>query len=193
MIIKTLAELAEPDEASLVIRPLDIDPARVAEGVAEYRQSLVAGFELVDEVPESTRNGYERVRTIYSYGVLCYELYTVAGHQARLVVEQALRDRFLPFYDGKLTFVDKANVEHEVTIERFNDLHNRDIPSSRGAGGSSFRVDVSRSDSTGCWPRSWSGLVRKPAGWSARSVAGPVPCAVQERYGTLLLPLGDAR
>jgi hypothetical protein len=40
VIIKKLSELAEPDEASLVIRPLGIDPARVAEGVAEYRQRL---------------------------------------------------------------------------------------------------------------------------------------------------------
>ena len=56
MIIKTLAELAEPDEASLVIRPLGIDSATVAEGVAEYRQRLVAEFTLIDAVPESTRN-----------------------------------------------------------------------------------------------------------------------------------------
>jgi hypothetical protein len=89
VIIKPLAELAEPDEASLAIRPLDIDPERVAEGVAEYRQSLVASFELVDDVPESTRSSYERVRNIYTYGVLSYDLYTVAGNQARLVIEQA--------------------------------------------------------------------------------------------------------
>jgi len=43
MIIITLAELARPDEASLVIRPLDVDPTHVAEGVADFRQSIVAG------------------------------------------------------------------------------------------------------------------------------------------------------
>jgi hypothetical protein len=43
VIIKTLAELAEPDEVRLPIRPVGIDPAAVAEGVAEYRQRLVAG------------------------------------------------------------------------------------------------------------------------------------------------------
>src|SRR5215469_8219386 len=107
MIIKTLAELSETDQASLAIRPLNIDSEKLAEGVADYRQRLVASFELVDGVPESTRNSYERLRTIYSYGILCYELYTVAGDQARLVVEQVLRDRFLPFYDGTVTFVDQ--------------------------------------------------------------------------------------
>ena len=128
MIIKSLAELAEPDEASLAIRPLDIDPARVAEGVAEFRQELVAGFELVGEVPESTRLSYDRVRTIYAYGVLCYDLYTVAGNQALLVVEQALRERFLPFYGGTVTFIDGADREHQVTPERFSQLFDRDDP-----------------------------------------------------------------
>lgn len=33
--IRTLAELAQPDEASLAIRPFDIDEANVAEEVAE--------------------------------------------------------------------------------------------------------------------------------------------------------------
>jgi hypothetical protein len=128
VIIKTLAELVEPDEASLAIRPLDIDPERVSEGVAEYRQNLVASFELVDEVPESTRSSYERVRNIYSYGVLSYDLYTVAGNQARLVVEQALRERFLPFYGGTVTFIDGAGCEHEVTALRFSELHDRANP-----------------------------------------------------------------
>jgi hypothetical protein len=128
MIIKSLAQLAQPDEASLVIRPLDIDPASVAEGVAEYRQRLVAGFELVDGVPETTRASYERVRTIYSYGIMCYELYTVAGNEARLVVEQTLRDRFLPFYQGTVTFLDGSGAEHPVTTQRFDDLYDRDSP-----------------------------------------------------------------
>jgi hypothetical protein len=78
----------------------------VAEGVVEYRQRLVADFQLIDDIPESTRTSYDRVRTIYSYGVFCYDLYTVADDQARLVLEQALRERFLPLYGGTVTFVD---------------------------------------------------------------------------------------
>lgn len=128
MIIKTLAELAEPDEASLAIRPLGIDLARVAEGVAEYRQKIVASFDLADEVPETTRLSYDRVRTIYAYGVLCYDFYTVAGNQARLVVEQALRERFLSFYGGTVTFTDGANREYQVTPGRFSDLFDHDNP-----------------------------------------------------------------
>jgi hypothetical protein len=128
VIIKTLAELAEPDEASLAIRPLGIDPAAAAEGVAEYRQRLIADFELIDDVPENTRNSYDRVRSIYSYGVLCYDLYTVAGNQARLVLEQALRERFLPFYGETVTFVDGGGREHPVVARQFGELFDRDNP-----------------------------------------------------------------
>jgi len=128
LIIKKLSELAEPDEASLVIRPLGIDPGRVAEGVAEHRQNLIASFELADAVPDTTRASYDRVRAIYSYGIFCYDLYTVAGNQARLVAEQALRERFLPFYGGTVTFADRQGHEHRLTPVRFSDLFDRDDP-----------------------------------------------------------------
>jgi len=58
-----------------------------------------------------------------------YDLYTVAGNQARLVVEQALRERFLPFYGGTVTFIDGAGCEHEVTARRCDELYDRDNPS----------------------------------------------------------------
>jgi hypothetical protein len=79
-------------------------------------------------VPDTTRASYDRVRTIYSYGVFCYDLYTVAGNQARLVAEQALRERFLPFYGGTVTFVDRRGVDHQLAPVRFSDLFDRDDP-----------------------------------------------------------------
>jgi hypothetical protein len=158
MIIKSLVELARPDEASLAIRPLGIDPARAAEGVAEYRQELVARFELVDEVPEGTRSSYERVRTIYSYGILSYELYTVAGNEARLVVEQALRDRFLPFYDGTVTFLDRGGQEHIVTAQRFDDLYDRDQPLAKR----NWRLKLRR----GRTPIEFNGMLRSLLRWA---------------------------
>lgn len=79
-------------------------------------------------VPDTTRASYDRVRAIYSYGVFCYDLYTVAGNQARLVAEQALRERFLPFYGGTVTFVDRRGVDHQLAPVRFSDLFDRDDP-----------------------------------------------------------------
>jgi hypothetical protein len=46
---------------------------------------------------------------------LCYDLYTVAGDLARMVTEQALRDRFLRFYGDQLIFV-HAGDQHEKPV-----------------------------------------------------------------------------
>jgi hypothetical protein len=50
---------------------------------------------------------------------LCYDLYTVAGDQARVVIEPALRERFLPFYGRTATFIDAGGAEREVKTGRF--------------------------------------------------------------------------
>ncbi len=43
-------------------------------------------------------------------------------------MEQALRDRFLPFYGGTVIFLDRADVEHTVTAAEFDDLYDPDHP-----------------------------------------------------------------
>src|SRR5258708_17573526 len=65
---------------------------------------------------------------IYAYGIFSYDFYTVAASYARLVVEQALRDRFLPFHGGTVTLLGRDGGEHAVTARRFDDLHDRDAP-----------------------------------------------------------------
>jgi hypothetical protein len=122
MIIHKLAELQQPDEASLRFTPWGL--ARMSpEDAADFQQRLIGQFELSGQVPETTRRSFERVRTIYSYGVLCYELYTVAGDQARLVVEQALRDRFLPFYEGTVKFRDGQGNPQSVTASQYDEVY----------------------------------------------------------------------
>jgi hypothetical protein len=75
-----------------------------AKGIGEYRQKLVADFQL-DVVPASTRPSYDRVRTIYACGILCMTG-TPSRRPSPAVVEHAQRDRFLPFYDGTVMFLD---------------------------------------------------------------------------------------
>ena len=93
------------------------------EDAAEYEQKVISSLDLSDRVPESTRLSYERLRAIYTYGVLCYDLYTVAGDLARLAIEQALRERFLPFYGETVNFTDRQGQPQTVTASRFEDLH----------------------------------------------------------------------
>lgn len=118
MIIKTLSELQEPDDTSLRFTPWGL--ARMAaEDAANWQQEVVARHEISAQVPETTRLSFERVRTIYSYGVLCYDLYTVAGDQAKLAVEQALRDRFLSFYSSTVPFIDRDRQLQSITADSY--------------------------------------------------------------------------
>lgn len=118
MTIKTLAELTQPDKRSLAGLVFKTD----AEKASEYLQKRISSLELAEQVPETTRNSFDRLRTIYTYGILCYDLYTVAGDQARLILEQALRERFLPFYSGTVTFTDANHDDHHIQADKFGDL-----------------------------------------------------------------------
>jgi hypothetical protein len=119
MEVKSLAELQEPDKRSLMSSVWTAEPARAA----ELAQHSLGQIELSQEVPETTRRSFERLCTLFAYGILCYDLYTVAGDLARLVIEQALRERFLPFYGGIVNFIDGQGKMQTVTADRFDDLY----------------------------------------------------------------------
>lgn len=90
---------------------------------AEYQQEVAGRFTLDDRVAEGTRNSYEHLRIVFAYGVLCYEIYTLVGDHALLVIEQALRDRFVDFHGGTVAFVDHTGAEHQVTVAGYDDVH----------------------------------------------------------------------
>ena len=106
MRIKSLTELREVDERTLVFNPVGLGGRMRPEDSTEYQQQVVARYGLVPTVTDATRQSFEQLRTIYAYGVLCYEIFTLVEDRALLVFEQALRDRFVDFHHGKVTFVD---------------------------------------------------------------------------------------
>ena len=122
MIIKTLPELQEPDAASLKLAPWGLGHMD-GEVAARVWQEQIARYDLTVQVPDTTRLAFERVRTIFSYGLLCYDLYTVAGDQARLSIEQALRDRFLPFYSGTVPFTDGRQQPQSITAASYEEFY----------------------------------------------------------------------
>lgn len=90
------------------------------EYAAEFQQQAIAHCDLVPEVPEGTRNSFERLRTLHSYGILCYEAFTVAEDLARLLLEQALRERFVAFYDEIIPLVHaKTGEQRPLTANSF--------------------------------------------------------------------------
>lgn len=107
MHIRTFEELTTPDERTLRFTPLGLSTmgTLTPEAAAEFQQAVIAHCDLHDEVPEGTLNSFERLRTMHSYGILAYEAFTVADDLAWLLLEQALRERFIAFYDQTVPLV----------------------------------------------------------------------------------------
>jgi len=99
--LSALAELREPDPRSLM---WFVGGSAAVEVVAEHQKRVMARLDVPASVPEAIAKSFDRVRSIYRQGLFCYDLYTVAGDQARLLVEQALKERFIEFYGGTVLF-----------------------------------------------------------------------------------------
>lgn len=119
MDIRPLADLQALDDRVRHFVPAGFS----AEQAAEILQQTIADLDLDETVPEGLRASYERVRKLFVYGVLDYEFYTVAGEQARLILEQALRERFLIEHASGAPFVDRDGTVQVVTAATFDDLH----------------------------------------------------------------------
>jgi hypothetical protein len=123
VIIKTLAELQEADERTLVFSPSGLGGRMRPEDAAEYQQQVIARHEISEAVAEGTRQAFEQLREICAYGVLCYPIYTIIADQGLLVFEQALRDRSIEFHKGTVTFIHSSTgQDQEVKAEKYEDV-----------------------------------------------------------------------
>ncbi|MCU1622915.1 MAG: hypothetical protein JWL79_1760 [Frankiales bacterium] len=101
----TFEDLIAPDPRTLSFGPYGLGGQLPAEKAVEFQQAAVTRFLLVEAVPDHTRRAFERLQRMHIYGVLCYDLFTVADSQASLVLELALAERFLLFYEGEVPFI----------------------------------------------------------------------------------------
>jgi hypothetical protein len=117
MRIRTLAELETPDRRVLMSTPLGLSSRGLLrpDAAAEFQQTVIARADLHSNVAEGTRNSFERLRTLHSHGIHCYEAFTVARDLGWLLIEQALGDRFASYYDGGMSLVHSGDGQ-EVTI-----------------------------------------------------------------------------
>ncbi|TQM85483.1 hypothetical protein FHX81_7967 [Saccharothrix saharensis] len=125
MITRMLEELCAVDERTQLFTPfgLGVSHMLTPEAALAHQHTMLDGTDLVDEVAEGTRLRFERVRTLYLHGVLDYEFFTVAGDYARLVVEHALRDRFLAFYEHRIVLVNTSSgLERTAQVDSFEDV-----------------------------------------------------------------------
>jgi len=128
-VLSALAELREPDQRSMM---WIVGGAAGAGEAAEYHKRVMAQLDVPASVPETVRKSFDRIRSSYRQGLFCYDLYTVAGDQARLLIELALKERFVEFYGGTVLFTDGQGNTQTVTASAFDEVY-RGIRRADGA------------------------------------------------------------
>ena len=125
MDIRSLEELRQADERTLRFTSFGLATGGKLrpEDAAVFQQEVISHAELVPAVAEGTRNTFERLRSLHAYGVLFYDIFTAVEDLTHLVIEQALRDRFLEFHHGVVPFEDARGTVHEVTAATFDVLY----------------------------------------------------------------------
>ncbi|MET8014774.1 hypothetical protein ABZU86_32735 [Streptomyces sp. NPDC005271] len=125
MEIRSLEELRAADDLSLAFNPYGLGGRMKPEDAAEFQQRQIADCDLTAGVAAGTRDSFERLRTVFGYGVLCYDVYTIVGDQALLIYEQALRDRFLEWCAGTITFRVPQAPDVSYTVTSYDDVKKR--------------------------------------------------------------------
>ena len=131
----TLAELAAPDRRALYFSSLGMGGPQDPDLSCRWLQSMIATALLAIEVPNDVQRSFERLRTLHAYGVLCYDTFTVVYERACLLLEQALRVRFIAFYEGRVPIADAAGHEATFLADSFDDVFD-----AFGRGGSHGRM-----------------------------------------------------
>ncbi|MBU5946420.1 hypothetical protein ACH4FA_01865 [Streptomyces sp. NPDC017966] len=125
MEIRPLAELRAADDLSLAFNPYGLGGRMRPEEAAEFQQRQIADCDLTAGVAAGTRDSFARLRTVFAYGVLCYDVYTIVGDQALLIYEQALRDRFMEWCGGTITFRVPQAPDVSYTVTSYDDVKRR--------------------------------------------------------------------
>jgi hypothetical protein len=120
--IKSLDELREVDERTLSFSPFRLGGKMTPQDAARFQQEAVSHPGLVPDVPQRVRDCFDRLRMTHSYGVLCYDFFTIAHDQAQLALEFALRERFVEFHGSTAEFRDTAGNSHHIATKPFREL-----------------------------------------------------------------------
>jgi hypothetical protein len=147
----TLNELQTPDEATLAFNSFGLGGRLEPDDAAEFQAATIARSVLADNVPEDVRNNFERARMLHLYGVLEYEFFTAAGDYALLVLEGALRARFLSFYADGVPLV-RGDIEELLRPNTFEDVLAARRARLQGVDGATYRLPLS-ADALLSWAR----------------------------------------
>jgi hypothetical protein len=119
---EVLAALRAVDEGSLYFSPGGLGGPLAPAHAAHVFATWMARLKLADDVPEDIRRNFDRVRKLFLYGLLERDLFAIADHEAHLVLEGALRHRFVTYYARQIPIWRNGQAE-TIAVGSFNDLH----------------------------------------------------------------------
>lgn len=125
-----LAALRTVDEGSLYFTRGGLADALVAAQAAHTFATWMRQLALADEVPQDIRRNFDRVRKLFLYGLLERDLFSLVDNEAHLVLEGALRHRFVSYYNGELP-IWRNDASETVAMSSFNEYYDL-RPSLRG-------------------------------------------------------------
>jgi hypothetical protein len=139
-----LADLQRPDDVTRRFNRYGIGGELTAEDAARFQTAVIASAVLAGDVPADVRDNFARVRKLHLYGVLEYDFFTVAAEYALLVLEGALRLRFLSYYDHRIPVI-LGRVEKTLSAGTFDLVRNARYTGSslRAASGRTYPLPVS--------------------------------------------------
>jgi hypothetical protein len=117
-----LDRLRQADDTTLLFSPWGFGGKLEPASSAAYLAELMSHTTLVDDVPEDVRLSFERVRTTFMHGLLDYDLFSAAYSLGHLVLEGALRTRFITYYERGIPVLRDGSAEI-LTVNSFVEYH----------------------------------------------------------------------
>lgn len=117
-----LNQLREADETTLRFSPWGLGGRLEPSSSAAYLAEMMSHATLVEAVPEDVRLSFERVRTVFMHGLLDYDLFSAAYSLGHLVLEGALRTRFITYYKDGIPIL-RDGSEEVLAVSSFAQYH----------------------------------------------------------------------
>lgn len=117
-----LEELRRVDELTLRFSSFGLGGRMEPEASARFLFESLRRVVLADEVPEDVRLNFERVKRLHLYGLLEYDFFSAAVDLAHLVLEGAVRHRFVSYYEGRIP-VFRGDDEDTLAVSVFDDVY----------------------------------------------------------------------
>ncbi|MGW4204193.1 hypothetical protein [Streptomyces sp. NPDC004726] len=114
MEFQSLQDLLKPDGRTPAFTPWGLGRMEPEDAV-RFQQEQTARCELVPEVGEAVRESFGKLRPLFARGVLDYGTYAQISAQAALIPERALRERFVQWCEGEVTFEDANGIRQPRT------------------------------------------------------------------------------